>query len=435
MTVVENIRQQEFSRRRFLQGTGGLTFAIAFGTGGLCLTTPARAKRAGQEISAWVRIAPDDRITILTPAAEMGQGSMTGVPVALAEELDADWSRVTLEMAPAEPEIYGYSGRRGKAMAIVGSRAVMLYFDAMRIAGAQVRKVLLTNAAGKWNVPVSELKTEPSVVIHPKSGRRMTYGEIASFARVPAKLPKVEKRELKKRSDFRIIGEPVPRRDIPAKTDGSAIYAMDVQLPGMVYATTVHSPVQNGKPARWNVDAIKAMPGVVDTIRLPTGVAVVGDNFPRAMAARNALKVTWAEGAAAEGFDSENALDAEYAKLAADSGANSKIIDAKGDADAAFADAAKTFKSEFRSDLGYHAQMEPLNAVTRFNAAGDHVDIWDGTQAPGWCRKIVAKALGFKTSQVTLHQCYLGGGFGRRSRNDYAAEAALIARAVKRPVS
>lgn len=261
MTIVKTIREPEFSRRRFLQGTGGLSFAVAFGAGSLCLTTPARAYRTGQDISAWVRITPDNSITIVTPAAEMGQGSMTGVPVVLAEELDADWSKVTLEMAPAEPAVYGYEGRRGKAMAIVGSRAVMKYFDAMRIAGAQARKVLLTNAARKWGVPVSELKTEPSVVIHPKSGRRLTYGEIAAFARVPATLPTVEKRELKKRAEFRLIGKPVPRRDIPAKTDGSAIFAMDVQLPGMVYATTLHSPVQNGRPARWNADAVKAMPG------------------------------------------------------------------------------------------------------------------------------------------------------------------------------
>ena len=434
MTTMDVIRNQDISRRRFLQGTGGLTFAVAFGTGGLCLTTPAMAKRTGQDISVWVRIMPDDRITIVTPAAEMGQGSMTGVPIVLAEELDADWSKVTLEMAPAEPEIYGYEGRRGKSMAIVGSRAVMQYFDAMRIAGAKARRVLLENAAEKWKVPLAELTTEPSVVIHAKSGRRMSYGEIAGFAKISKVLPKIEKSDLKKRTDFRLIGKSVPRSDIPAKTNGSAVYSMDVQLPEMVYATSLHSPVQNGEPARWNADAVKALPGVIDVVRVPGGIAVVADSFPRTMAAKAALEVEWAKGAAAAGFDSETALDAVYAKLVEDAAVKPKVVDSKGDADAFFSSAAKTYKSEYRSDLGYHAQMEPLNAVARFNEAGDKVEIWDGTQAPGWCRRLVAEALGFKTGQVTLHQCYLGGGYGRRSRNDYAAEAALVARAVKRPV-
>jgi isoquinoline 1-oxidoreductase beta subunit len=239
MATHKNLRARmpETGRRAFLQTASGLTFAVALGGNGLALIAPAQAKSA-RDISAWVRIAPDNRITIVSPAAEMGQGSMTGVPMALAEELDADWSKVMLEMAPAEPAIYGYNtvrrGRPGKLMGIFGSRAVMKYFDQMRIAGAQVRKVLLANAAQKWAVPVAELTTEPSVVVHQKSGRRMTYGEIATFATVPTPLPSVKPTELKKKSEFRIIGSSVPRHDIPEKVNGTAQYSIDVQLPNMV---------------------------------------------------------------------------------------------------------------------------------------------------------------------------------------------------------
>ena len=222
------------SRRGFLGGTAGLTFAVAFGAKGLSLISEAQAKAAGREVGAWVRITPDNLITIITPAAEMGQGSMTGVPVALAEELDADWDKVTLEMAPADPEIYGYVSRRGrKSMGIYGSLAVRMYYTQMRIVGAQVRKVLVQAAARKWGVSPAELTTEPSVVVHEISNRRMSYGEIAAFATVPAKMPDVAKGELKKKEQFRLIGKSVQRHDIPAKVDGSAQFAIDVQLPGM----------------------------------------------------------------------------------------------------------------------------------------------------------------------------------------------------------
>ena len=299
------------TRRGFLAGSGGLTFAIVLGANGAGLITPARAKSVAQEITAWVRIAPDDVITILTPAAEMGQGSMTSVPLILAEELDADWDKVVLEWAPADPKVYGYTrkrrGRVSKSMGIFGSRAVMMYYNQMRIAGAQARQVLLDAAAARWRVPVTELTTEPSKVVHAKSGRRLSYGEIASFATMPATLPEVGKGALKKKSEFRLIGKSQPRRDIPGKVDGTAQFSIDVQLPGMVYTSTVHSPVQNGKPGSWNEAEIKAMKGVLGTVKLKQGVAVVADSFERVLAARDALEVKW-KGAKAKGFDSETAL-------------------------------------------------------------------------------------------------------------------------------
>ena len=428
------LKSAKVSRRGFMAGAAGLTFTVAYGAKGFSLMTEAQARKAGYGIGAWVRITPDDLITIITPAAEMGQGSMTGVPIALAEELDADWSKVTLEMAPAEPEIYGYAGRGGRrSMGIYGSRAVMSYFTQMRMAGAQARKVLLQAAAKEWGVDASTLVTEPSMVVHGASGRRLSYGEIAAFAVAPAKMPRVSKADLKKKSQFRLIGKPVDRHDIPPKVNGSAQFSIDVQLPGMVYASTLHSPVQLGKPENWNDAEITALKGIIGTVKLEHGVAVVADTFEHVLAALGALRVQWSK-SAAEGYDSDEALHRTYAAIAEDGTAKTKTVTSTGDVETAFAGAARVFKANYRSDYGYHAQMEPLNGVARFNDAGDQVEVWEGTQAPGRSRQKIAQALGFTTEQVIHHQQYLGGGFGRRSITDYTIEAALIARAVGKPV-
>ena len=420
------------SRRRFLAGAGGLTFCVAIGTDGIRLISEAQAS-ASRALNAWVRIAPDGVVTILSAGAEMGQGSMTSLPLIVAEEMDADWSKVAIEWAPADAKVYGYEVGGRRSMVIAGSRAVMMYFDQLRLAGAQVRKVLLMNAAEKWGVTPASLRTEPGFVVDPDSGRRMSYGEIASFGTVPATLPAVDRSELKDKSQFRLIGRSMPRRDIPAKVNGTAQYAIDVRLPGMVYATARHSPVHGGEPESWNKDKVNTMRGVLGTVRVPGGVAVIADSLPHAMAARSALQVAWKQGRA-EGFDSEKALEETYVRVHADPSAKRQTLDAKGDAKAAFGSAARTYKSEYRSDYGYHAQMEPLNAVARFNAAGNQVEMWEGTQAPDISRGLIAKALGFKPEQVTVHQCYMGGGFGRRTLGDYGVEAALVAREARLPV-
>ena len=419
------------TRRGMLAGLGGLTFGLAFGADGIRLLAGAQAAaNDAAKFSPWVRIAPDGTVTILSAGAEMGQGSMTSLPLILAEEMDADWSKVVIEWAPADPAIYGYTFGNERMMAIVGSRAVMLYYNDLRIAGAQVRKVLLHNAAEKWGVAVARLTTEPGYVVDTGSGRRMSYGEIAGFAKLPEKLPAVDKSELKDKSQFRLIGKQVPRRDIPAKVNGTAQYAIDVKLPGMVYAATLHAPVHGSTPESWNEAELKAMPGVIGTVKLPTGVAVVAEHFEQAIAGRGALDVKWAPGKAA-GFDSERALEVEYAKVHADPAAAAERLDGKGDVKAAFASAAKTYKAEYRSDYGYHATMEPLNAVARVE--GGKAEVWDGSQAPDSSRAMVAQALGLKPDDVTFHQCYMGGGFGRRGTSDYTAEAAFIARAVGKP--
>src|ERR1700694_4052094 len=226
-------------------GLGGMSFCIALGNDGVRLMSQAQANAlANAPVTPWVRIAPDGKITILSAGAEMGQGSMTSLPLIVAEEMDADWSKVAIEWTPADPKVYGYKDPFGteQLMWIVGSRAGQLYFTQLRTAGAQVRKVLIANAAQKWGVDAATLKTEPSVVINPASGQRLSYGEIAAFGTIPATLPTIDAKELKDRKQFRLIGRSVPRRDTPFKVNGSAQYAIDVKLPGMVYASTLHSP-------------------------------------------------------------------------------------------------------------------------------------------------------------------------------------------------
>src|SRR5947209_4429249 len=212
MTMID----RDLSRRSVIAGLGGMAFCVAVGNDGARLMSQAQANAlANAPVTPWVRIAPDGKITILSAGAEMGQGSKTSLALIVAEEMDADWSKVEVEWTPADAGVYGYKDPFGKEMLmwIVGSRAVQLYFNQLRTAGAQVRKVLVANAAEKWGVDPASLRTEPSVVINPASGRRLSYGEIAAFGAVPATLPSVDKSELKKKSQFRLIGKSVPRRD------------------------------------------------------------------------------------------------------------------------------------------------------------------------------------------------------------------------------
>ena len=232
-----------------------MTFCFAFGTDGAIFCRRPQPPAGSTQLSPWVSIAPDGAITILT-VTEMGQGSGTSIPLMIAEEMDADWSKVKLAWAPSDTDTYGWPDRNGgRNMSISGSRAVMMYWNDLRTAGAQVRKVLIANAAEKWGVDAKTLKTEPSVVLNPANGQRLSYGEIAAFGKVPDTLPRVEKSELKPARQFRLIGKSVPRRDLPLKVNGSAQYAIDIHLPGMAYATALHSPAAGNAPESWNDDA------------------------------------------------------------------------------------------------------------------------------------------------------------------------------------
>jgi isoquinoline 1-oxidoreductase beta subunit len=261
----------EINRRHFMVGAAGLTFGIV---NGLPLDMAEAAD--DKTFSPWVTISTDDTVAIMSPAAEMGQGSLTSLPLILAEELDADWEQVRIVPAPFIEAIYG-NPAFGGVMFTAGSTGVTAYFNELRIFGAQVRRVLLDNAVEAWGVAVEELTTEPNVVLHKRSGRRLTYGEIARFATIPASAPEIRPEQLKKSSEFRLIGKDVMRVELPGKVNGGVTYSIDFQIPGMIYGAVVKSPVEGGSPNQFDESKVKAIAGVIAAVRLPDGVGVLAE--------------------------------------------------------------------------------------------------------------------------------------------------------------
>jgi len=422
-------------RRSFVKGASGLTFA--FTLSGSLLGRGVEALAAGStKINAWVTIGADNTVSVICPAAEMGQGVYTALPLILAEELDADWSKVKVEFAPANPKLYGNPHPLFKGAQITAaSVAVPGYFTPLRIAGAQARRVLIDNVAAQWKVPASELSTERGFVIHKKSGRRISYGEIAKFATVPAELPQISEADLKKPSQFRLIGrKDIGRLDVPSKVNGTAKYGIDVQVPGMIYASVRESPMEGAKAEVLNMDEVTKIKGVTKVLALPFGVAVLGDTVEATRAGRNALKVNWdTAGATARAFDSEKAKE-EYARHGQD--ANAKAMDAYkvGDAKEALKSAAKVVEAVYWSEHCYHAQMEPMSAVARIAEDGQSADVWIGTQFNALAANIIAGILKTTPDKIRIHQQMLGGGYGRRIWPDAAIQATILSNIVKKPV-
>jgi isoquinoline 1-oxidoreductase subunit beta len=425
------------SRRQVMIGAAGLTFAIALDGGSKSDAAVPAGEANGVSLSPWASIAPDGTVSIMSPATEMGQGSMTSLPLIFAEELDADWAKVRVVPAPIIEKIYG-NPAFGGTMYTAGSTAVTAYFTPLRTFGAQVRRVLLDNAARKLGVPVAELTTEPSQVVHAKSGRKLTYGEIAAFAEIPAAAPDIKPGDLKKTSSFRLIGKDVMRVELPNKVNGTATYSIDLQIPGMIYGAMVQSPVEGGTPDKFDEAAVKAVPGVVGTARLPHGVGVLAETAWAAFAGKAVLEqtISWNRTGKAWGFDSDKGMDA----FAADARELKIPVTTdwfkQGDAEGALAKAATVIEGEYRCDYAYHAQMEPLNAIASVSPAGDAVELWCGTQGPTMAVETAAKALGIPRGKVSLHYTLLGGGFGRRGHRDdgYVVDAVLLSKAAKRPV-
>jgi isoquinoline 1-oxidoreductase beta subunit len=422
------------SRRQVMVGAAGLSFAFVLGAPGRATATMLAGERAGKALSPWVSIATDGTITIMSPAVEMGQGSMTSLPLIIAEELDADWTKVAVVPAPPVEAIYGNPGFGGM-MYTAGSNAVTSYFRPLRTFGAQVRRVLIHNAARHLAVPIEELSTEPSVVVHAKSGRRLGYDEIAAFALVPDKAPDIKPEELKKRSDFRLIGKDVTRIELPMKVNGGARYAIDQQVPGMVYGAVIRAPVEGAAPEQVNDATAKAVTGVIAVVMLPYGVGVLAETAWAAFAGRNALEITWTRQGKAWGFDSDKAVEL-FAATARDPNAQATDWSKVGDVRAEMPKAASFMEAEYRCDYAYHAQMEPLNATASVSPSGDAAEIWCGTQSQTMAVEAVAKALGIPRDQVKLHDTLLGGGFGRRGHRDeeFIIDAVLMSKAAKRPV-
>ncbi len=430
--IIENL---DLSRRGFVKGAVGLSFSFALG--GVLLGRPSEVYAAeGAKLNAYVTIAADNTITILCPTSEMGQGVLTALPLILAEELDADWSKVKCELATGNPRLYGGAHKMFPgAQVTLASVSVPAYYMPLRTAGAQARKVLLDNVAAEWKVPVGELTTDKSMVIHAKSKRRISYGDVVKFAKVPAELPKIAEGDLKKPGQFKLIGrKDIKRVDVPSKVNGTAKYGIDVQVPGMVYASLMHAPMDGVKVASVNADDVKKIKGVTHVLSLPFGVAVVAGTVEASRAGRMALKVEWdTKDAKAAPFDSEKAKE-EYARKAKDPASEAMEAFKTGDADKALAGAARTLEALYWSEHTYHAQMEPMNAVAKIADDGQSAEIWVGTQVLPLASAVVAGVLKTTPDKIKIHPQLLGGGFGRRIWPDAPVQATVIANIVKKPV-
>jgi isoquinoline 1-oxidoreductase beta subunit len=366
------------SRRSFLVSTGAFSIAVAFGT-----RLDSAEAAAPFSPNAWVTIGEDGIVTIVAPMVEMGQGVRTSLPLILAEDLDADWSKVRVSETPDNDQIYGNPLFKvlfgSEQLQTVGSFSVTGYYEKLRLTGAQARKVLLVNAAAAWNVPIEELKTEPGIVVHAKSGRKISYGDIAKTATVPNPLPEVTKADLKPSSQFRLIGHDVGRVDVPLKVNGTAQYGIDVQIPGMLYAAILFPEVQYEKAEQIDDTAAKAIKGVLKIVPLPSGVGVIAETPEAAMKAKKLLKVTWSKSTPAQTYDDDRVLQ-DYRAIAADWSQTGVPMVTKGDADAAVKGAAKVLTADFFSDHVSHVCMEPLNVTVRVD--NGVIDVWSGNQAP-----------------------------------------------------
>ena len=421
MSTIVNCSRRTFLKASLLAG-GGLIVGVHIpGLNG-------SAKAAQQGIStfvpnAFLRIAKDGSVTVIGNHSEMGQGAYTSGAMTIAEELDADWTKIRVEPAPVDPAynhpIYG-------VQITGGSTSTWSEWDRLRKAGAAARQMLLAAAAQMWNVDPSTCRTGNGQVIHTNSQRRLSYGELVEKA---ATLTPPQNVTLKDPKDFKIIGKAIKRLDTPDKTNGKAVFGLDVNVPGMLVAVVARPPVFGGKLKSFNADKTKAVPGVRYVVEIERGVAVVADGFWPAKLGREALEIVWDEGPRAS-LDSRTQRE-EYAGLAKKTGVVAKN---EGEAVSALSKASKKLEAIY--DLPYlaHATMEPMNCVADVRA--DSCEIWVGTQFQSGDRDAAARDTGLKPEQVKLHTTLLGGGFGRRSPLDshVVREAVQISKTVKVPV-
>jgi isoquinoline 1-oxidoreductase subunit beta len=417
----EGFAFQGVSRRAFLMSSGAAAVLVSFGG----LSKKAFSQSGPYAPNGWVRVGTDNVVTIYAPAAEMGQGVMTAMPLLIAEEMDLDWSLVRVEQAPNNPKVFG-NPLFGGGMVTGASRTTRGYYEIMRLAGMQAREIMLQNVGRKLDVPVSDLSTEPHHVVHKATGRRMSYGEIAAFAQVPASPPNFTRERLKPASQFRLIGKDVPRVDVPDKVSGRAKFGIDTRLPGMVYATVQRAAVQGEKPEKIEDAAAKKVPGVKAVVPLPYGVAVVADSYWAARKGRDALKIGWSSGAKARAYTSDKVL-AEYQARARNFSDTGVEFVKEGDPEGALR-GGKVLHAEYTSQHVHQAPMEPMNCTARVD--GDKLEIWTPSQAASLAG-IAATVAGFKPENTTINITLLGGGFGRRVDFDYVIDAALIAKAVQ----
>ena len=415
--------------RRTLLKTGLATGGGLFLSWGLEANGALAANASPMELNAYIRIMPDGAITIVGKNPECGQGIKTMLPMVIAEELDADWSKVRIEQAMSEPAKYG-------SQVAGGSTATPTNYDPLRRVGAAGRQMMVEAAALTWKVPAGECEASMSAVTHKPSGRKLSYGQLAEkAASIPA--PDLKTVALKDPKTFKIIGKSVRGFDSPKIVQGEPIFGIDAKRPGMLYAVFVKCPVYGGKVKSAQLDAVLKQPGVKKAFviegdgefnGLASGVAIVADSWWRAKTARDKLVVEWDEGPVA----ARSTAEFEKAAAALKGQPGKMPIRKDGDADAALGKAAKVLEAAYSYPFLAHANMEPQNCTAEVKDG--KVEIWAPTQNPQPGRQIVSKLLGVKPDDIRIHMMRCGGGFGRRLMNDYMAEAAWIAKEAGVPV-
>jgi len=414
--------RREFLRKAALSATG---LVIAFHVPArrrAWAAEPAVSKPAAlPPANAFLRIGTDDTVTVLLAHSEMGQGIWTSLPMLIAEELDADWSKIRVEHAPAAP---AYAHTVWGIQATGGSTTTSSEFDRYRQVGATARVLLVQAAAQRLGVAPSACRTENGAVV--AGERRLRYGELAAEA---AALTAPEAVTLKDPKDWKVIGQPTRRLDTPEKVDGSAVFGLDVRFDGLLTAVVARSPTFGGRMKSFDDTAARTVPGVRKVVAVPSGVAVVADHFWAAEAGREALEIEWEPGPGTP-LDS-TALLAEFRRLADQPG---RIAASTGDAPAAVAGAKRTIAADYVVPFLAHAAMEPLNCTVRLGP--QNCEIWTGTQFQTSDQQAAARIAGLKPEQVTLHTTFLGGGFGRRATptSDFVSEAVHVAKAAGAPV-
>jgi isoquinoline 1-oxidoreductase beta subunit len=425
----------DLTRRTFLKLTGLAGGGLALGiwmderSAALAQTRGAGMQAAEFVPNAFVQVSTDGSILIYSKSPEVGQGIKTAFPMIVAEELDADWADVRVEQSPINEAVYA-------RQAAGGSRSIPEAWDQLRHAGATARAMLISAAAEAWGVPAAECATEPSVVVHGPTGRRLGYGALAERA-AALPVPDATAVPLKAREDYRLLGTRVSGVDNHAVVTGGPLFGTDQSLPGMRYAAYAKCPATGGRVRSANLEEIRALPGVEDAFvlegndivtELMSGVAIVADSTWAALHAKSQLEVDWDESEASK--DSWSGLDAEARALAGQAG--EETVREFGDVDAAFAEAAQTLEAFYAYPFVSHAPLEPQNCTAWYRDGA--VEIWAPTQTPHRALSNVSNTLGIPEDRVTLHQTRIGGGFGRRLMNDYVCEAVAISRHIGAPV-
>src|SRR5712692_296563 len=423
------------NRRDFLKtGTaGGVALVIGFRLSPSALADQAQdqEKKPPNPFDAWVRITPDNRVTLILGKSEMGQGAMTALPMILAEELYLDWKQVSVEQAPTNPKIYDHG--TGGSGSVAGS------WLPLRRAGAAAREMLITAAAQHWNVSRDTCKAQNGGVLHGARKQFLTYGElVADASKLP--VPDLNTVPLKNPDDFTIVGHDRKRFEAAAKSTGAAKFGIDSRMPGMQYAVIARCPVFGGKVAKFDATKAKAVPGVRDVISIDAvgegaftsgGVVVLADNSWAAIQGRKALNITWDEGPNAN--ESSESLRKHFIENAASPG---KVVRNDGDADTALGPSldkgAKKIEAVYELPFAAHACMEPMNCTVHIRPDG--AEAWVPTQAPQWAQGVIAGVAKLPPEKINVHTTLMGGGFGRRYQADFVMEAAQVAKVTGKPV-